>query len=175
MSLSVKQPELLSSLQLNYVELRVDRSPTTRWSPLHRWLTPAAAAQPPDTQPPDTQSPSSCCINAEGIEIIKQFEGFPADVEPNVAEAEQVVRQLVAVPLTRNQFSALVSFTYQLGAPTLGQSALLNYLNAGRYRAAAKEFERWVYIGSRRFPKLVARRVAERKLFLTVGCLNTGY
>lgn len=104
--------------------------------------------------------------NQQGIDIIKQFEGFPPDVDPDVREAEQVVRQLVQVPLTSNQFSALVSFTYSLGETTLKQSALLKYLNAGRYRAAAKEFKFWVYIGSTRFPKLAARRGAERALFL---------
>lgn len=105
-------------------------------------------------------------INSKGLEIIKQFEGFPADVDPDVRDAEQAVKRLVNVPLTSNQFSALVSFTYNLGEITFKQSHLLKYLNAGRYRAAAKEFDRWVYIGSSRFPKLVARRRAERKLFL---------
>jgi GH24 family phage-related lysozyme (muramidase) len=106
-------------------------------------------------------------INQRGIEIIKRFEGFPADVDPDVREAEQAVCQLVHVPLTSNQFSALVSFTYNVGEATLKKSALLKYLNAGRYRAAAKEFDLWVYIGSTRFSKLVARRVAERGLFLS--------
>lgn len=104
--------------------------------------------------------------NQHGIDIIKHFEGFPADVDPDVRETEQTIRQLVHVPLTSNQFSALVSFTYNVGEATLKQSALLRYLNAGRYRSAAKELDRWVYIGSSRFPKLVARRKAERKLFL---------
>jgi GH24 family phage-related lysozyme (muramidase) len=104
--------------------------------------------------------------NAAGIEIIKQFEGFPADVEPDLREAERAVRRLVRVPLTSNQFSALVSFTYNLGKTTLQQSKLLKYLNAGRYRAAAKEFDLWVCIGSNRLSQLVARRVAERGLFL---------
>lgn len=104
--------------------------------------------------------------NAAGIEIIKRFEGFPADVEPDLREAERAVRRLVQVPLTPNQFSALVSFTYNLGETTLKQSKLLKYLNAGRYKAAAKEFDLWVCIGSSRLSQLVARRVAERGLFL---------
>jgi hypothetical protein len=114
-------------------------------------------------------------INSRGLEIIKQFEGFPPDVDPDVREAEQVVKRLVNVPLTFNQFSALVSFTYNLGETTFKQSDLLKQLNAGRYRAAAKEFDRWVYIGSSRFPKLVARRRAERKLFLQNDSLRTNH
>ncbi len=120
----------------------------------------------PDLRQPDLRQPAACSTNAAAIQIIKQFEGFPADVEPDVASAEQAVRQLVAVPLTPNQFSALVSFTYHLGDRRFGQSALLKQLNAGRYRAAAQEFERWVYVGASRFPQLAARRVAERRLFL---------
>jgi hypothetical protein len=107
--------------------------------------------------------------NLQGLAIIKRFEGFPPDVEPNVSEAERVVRKLVKVPLTSNQFSALVSFTYNVGEATLRKSTLLQCLNAGRYRAAAKEFDQWVYIGSKRLPKLVARRVAERGLFLSAS------
>ena len=169
MSLPMKPPALQVGLQVNNLELRVESLPTAWLGQLSRWLAPVPA------QPPNSQPPARCCMNTEGIEIIKQFEGFPADVDPDVTEAEQVVRQLVQVSLTPNQFSALVSFTYQMGATTFGQSALLNYLNAGRYRAAAKEFKRWAYIGSQRFPKLVARRVAERKLFLAVGTLTAGY
>lgn len=105
-------------------------------------------------------------VNSQGVEIIKQFECFPLDVEPDVREAERIVRRLVKVPLTSNQFSALVSFTFNVGEATLRESDLLKYLNAGRYKAAAKEFKFWVYVGSTRFSKLVARRDAERGLFL---------
>lgn len=105
-------------------------------------------------------------MNADGIEIIKRFEGFPSDVEPDVRETERIVRRLVKVPLTANQFSALVSFTFNVGEATLRESDLLKYLNAGRYKAAAKEFKFWSYVGSTRFSKLVERRVAERGLFL---------
>lgn len=104
--------------------------------------------------------------NQQGMEIIKRFEGYPSDIEPDVREAERVVRQFVQVPLTANQFSALVSFTFNVGEATFRKSALLKYLNAGRYRAAARDFDHWVYIGSKRFPKLVARRVAEAALFI---------
>lgn len=181
MNVTVKQPELQSDLHLNIVEPKAELF--LPWlNSLRRWLAGSPLSPFPSSPFPSSPFPSSPVpsspaprslnsrthnrINAEGIEIIKHFEGFPADAEPNVAEAEQAVRHLVAVPLTPNQFSALVSFTYHLGVATFGQSALLKHLNAGRYRAAAKEFELWAYVGARRFPKLLARRVAERKLFL---------
>ncbi len=140
---------------------------------LLRWiLTDKVALLDPQPYLPVTYKPAitnQLRMNAKGIEIIKRFEGFPADVEPDVHEAERSVRRLVKVPLTANQFSALVSFTYNVGEPTLRQSALLKHLNEGRYKAAAKQFDLWVYVGSRRFSKLVARRVAERGLFLSTA------
>ncbi|MCU0524288.1 MAG: lysozyme [Elainella sp. Prado103] len=112
-------------------------------------------------------NPPRLKTNPQGIAIIKQFEGFPDDVDPNLREAERIVLQVVTVPLTVNQFSALVSFTYNVGEATLRHSSLLRNLNAGRYQAAAKEFDRWVYIGTSCLTKLIARRSAERSLFLS--------
>jgi len=53
------------------------------------------------------------------------------------------VRQSVQVPLTQNQFDALVSFTYNLGGTALQGSTLLKKLNAKDYSGAAEEFLRW--------------------------------
>lgn len=105
-------------------------------------------------------------INQRGLGILQQFEPLSAHAEQNLRETEQVVLRQVQVPLTANQFSALVSFAYGLGEANLKRSKLLHYLNAGYYRAAANEFERWVYVGPHRLPRLVARRNAERELFL---------
>ncbi len=168
MNATVNQSELKSDLRQNVIDPKLE-SGSAIFNSLYCWLkgtAPQASARQTSARQTSARQPASCTTNAEAIQIIKQFEGFPADVEPNVAEAERMVRQLVTVPLTLNQFSALVSFTYQLGASTLKQSELLKQLNAGHYRAAAKEFELWIYVGSSRFPKLVARRIAERRLFL---------
>lgn len=105
-------------------------------------------------------------INPRGLGILRQFEQIPFYADRNLRETEQVVLRQVQVPLTSNQFSALVSFTYGLGEANLKRSKLLHYLNAGYYRAAANEFERWVYVGPHRLPRLVARRSAEKELFL---------
>jgi lysozyme len=79
---------------------------------------------------------------------------------------EEGVRRLVSVPLTNNQFGALVSFAYNLGLGRLRSSTLLRRLNAGRYEDAANEFPKWVMAGGRRLPGLVIRREQERVLFL---------
>jgi lysozyme len=85
------------------------------------------------------------------------------------------VRSLVKVPVTNNQFCALVSFAYNVGsdidadkiAEGLGDSTLLKKLNAGDIKGAADEFPKWNKSGGFVTPGLVRRREAERKLFLT--------
>lgn len=78
---------------------------------------------------------------------------------------ETSVRSLVTVPITQNQFDALVSFTYNLGATALKTSTLLKKLNAGDYNSAAEEFDRWVYANGNKLLGLVKRRAAEKELF----------
>lgn len=84
-----------------------------------------------------------------------------------VKEYEEPVRRLVSVDLNQNQFDALTSFTYNLGAGAFSQSTLLAILNQGRYQAAADQFLRWVRAGGRVLPGLVSRRQDERELFLS--------
>jgi GH24 family phage-related lysozyme (muramidase) len=79
---------------------------------------------------------------------------------------EKSVSSLVKVKLTDNQFSALVSFTYNLGAESLAQSTLLRLLNSGDYPGAADQFPRWNRGGGQVLPGLVKRRALERSLFL---------
>ena len=81
------------------------------------------------------------------------------------ASAVNAVRKLVTVPLDQNQFDALVSFVFNLGAGALAGSTLLRKLNAGSYDDAAGEFGKWVHAGGKVLPGLVKRREAERQLF----------
>ncbi|HGG8805268.1 TPA: lysozyme [Enterobacter hormaechei subsp. hoffmannii] len=77
------------------------------------------------------------------------------------------VSRLVKVGLTQEQFDALVSFTYNLGARSLSTSTLLRKLNAGDYTGAADEFLRWNKAGGKVLNGLTRRREAERALFLS--------
>jgi len=79
---------------------------------------------------------------------------------------ENGVRNLVKVPLNSNQFSALVSFTFNVGTGAFANSTMLRRLNQRDYRGAADQFSRWVYGGGRVLPGLVRRRNEERALFL---------
>lgn len=80
---------------------------------------------------------------------------------------ERGVRDLVTVPLNSNQFSALVSFAFNVGLGALRDSTLLRLLNAGDYQGAADQLPRWVKAGGQTLPGLVRRRDAERALFLS--------
>lgn len=76
------------------------------------------------------------------------------------------VSQLVRVPLTQNQFDALVSFEYNVGYAALKNSTLLKLLNANKYKEAAEQFGRWKYAGGKILMGLVRRREEEKQLFL---------
>ena len=82
------------------------------------------------------------------------------------------VNKKTTVPLTQNQFDALVSFTYNTG--TASGKTLFAKLNAGDYQGAAEQFLVWNKITDPHTslkvasPTLTARRKAERALFLKV-------
>lgn len=95
----------------------------------------------------------------EGLVITKEkaHELFQKDV----AWAEDAVN-LVKAPLTQNQFDALVSFVFNIGAGAWKRSTMLKMLNAGDYAGATKQFDRWV------IPKeITSRRMSEKAQFQT--------
>jgi lysozyme len=88
---------------------------------------------------------------------------------------EDVAHATRAIKLTENQFSALVSFAYNLGIQALLGSGLLRHLLAGRVSEAADAFLLWnkarVNGVLTVLPGLEKRRAAERELFLRApGC-----
>lgn len=81
----------------------------------------------------------------------------------DLARFEERVSRLVKVPLTDNQFSALVSFDFNTGA--IDKSTLLKKLNKGDYNAVPSELMKWVNAGGKRVQGLVNRRAAESGLW----------
>lgn len=85
---------------------------------------------------------------------------------------EDAVERLVKVDLNENQFAALVSFCFNIGATAFNTSTLLKKLNAGDYNGAAAELPKWVKGFSPKtgkkeaLPGLVKRREAERLMFM---------
>lgn len=84
----------------------------------------------------------------------------------DLAEAERAVDRAVSVPLSQQQFDALVSLVFNIGEGAFIGSTLLKRLNEGKYHDAAAQFDRWVYDNKKKVPGLVARRKAEKDLFL---------
>jgi len=88
-------------------------------------------------------------------------------LKTDLSTFEQAVNRNVSVPLTQNQFDALVSWTYNLGETNLRNSTLLRKLNARDYAGAADEFPRWNKSGGKELAGLTRRRAAEREMFLS--------
>jgi lysozyme len=81
---------------------------------------------------------------------------------------EGVERILGHIPLNENQFSALVSLTFNCGLATIEQGKTIRRkLEARDYQGAADGFLLWNQGGGRVLPGLVKRREMERKLFLS--------
>ena len=80
-------------------------------------------------------------------------------------EYEGYIKDMVTVPLTQNQFDALVVWVYNLGPTNFKNSTLLKELNAGNYNAAGQEITRWNKAGGKVLAGLVKRREAEAELF----------
>jgi len=101
---------------------------------------------------------------------------YPRATRVTPEEAEDLLRKdlrvaalgvlrLTKVPLSDNQYGALVSFVFNLGAGRYQSSTLRMKINRGDYSEAAEEFPKWVYGGGRKLPGLVARRDAEARVF----------
>lgn len=84
----------------------------------------------------------------------------------DLGHAETAVEAMVTAPIGANQFSALVSFAFNLGTNALRESTLLRKLNAGFPKMAAEEFLKWDHAGGKLLLGLQLRRQAERALFL---------
>ena len=95
-----------------------------------------------------------------------------------VKEAEELLRrdlqrfiatvnESVKVPLTQNQFDALVSFTFNVGQGAFKNSTLLRILNQGDYAGVPAQLARWNKGGGKVLPGLTARRKDEANLWVT--------
>jgi lysozyme len=93
-----------------------------------------------------------------------------AFLESDLTRASASVDALITMPLSQDQYDALVSFEFNTGA--LKGSTLQRLLNGGQYALAADQFLAWnkstidgqlVVV-----PGLTRRRQAERALFLGV-------
>ncbi len=143
-------------------------------------------------------------VTANGLRLIKRFEGFSSKIYKDAAEldtigyghlilpheihlykngiseldaesllrkdliiAEMAVTRLINIPLNNNQFDALVSFTFNLGAGALQRSTLRAKVNRQEHEQVPDELMRWVYVGGRKQLGLIYRRKIEAKTYIT--------
>jgi lysozyme len=99
-----------------------------------------------------------------GMEISK--EQAEKILARNVEAFARGVAGAVTVTLSGNEFSALVSFAYNVGLGNFRGSSVLKALNAGDRAAVPRRLQLWVKAGGRTLPGLVKRRAAEAALFL---------
>lgn len=85
----------------------------------------------------------------------------------DVAVAERAVRKYVHAPLRQNQFDALVSFVFNVGAGNFASSSLLREVNfdANDFADIRPRFMAWVYSKKRKIEGLERRRKAESDMY----------
>lgn len=64
----------------------------------------------------------------------------------DVSRFERTITESVRVNVTQNQFDALVSFAFNIGAQAFRGSTLLKELNKGNYQAVPGQMMRWVKV-----------------------------
>ncbi len=83
----------------------------------------------------------------------------------DVERAEDIVHNRARVILTHNQFSALVSWAFNVG--DRANATLWTRVNMSRHDEVPVELRRWVNAAGRRLNGLVRRREAEAELYMT--------
>jgi lysozyme len=86
-------------------------------------------------------------------------------LQQDIQVAAEAVNRMVTVTLTQQEFDALVDFTFNLGTGSLQKSTLLRLLNAGDYKGAATEFDKWDKAGGKVMAGLLRRRQSEEQMF----------
>jgi len=89
-------------------------------------------------------------------------------LKQDLKSSEMSVMRLVQKPLNQNQFDALVSFVFNVGAGNFQSSTLLKRVNANPNNPDIRgEFGRWIHGGGKVLPGLIKRRKEEADLFFS--------
>tara|TARA_B100000214_G_C23826636_1_gene562224 strand:+ start:233 stop:742 length:510 start_codon:yes stop_codon:yes gene_type:complete len=102
-----------------------------------------------------------------GSDVIRGMEITEEEAElllkEDLAYFENQVSSLITVMLTQEEFDAIVSFTYNVGAGNLKSSTFRRRINSGEDKATCfkEEFPKWVKGGNGPMPGLVKRRQSE--------------
>jgi lysozyme len=88
------------------------------------------------------------------------------DLQTALAATLRYCPVLAAEP--EGRLSAIVDFTFNLGAGRLQTSTLRLRINQRDWESAGQELRRWIYGGGKVLPGLVVRRDTESKLLVSV-------
>ena len=99
----------------------------------------------------------------EGMKIDQATENELFDEE--MGEYETYVNTAVTVPLSQNQFDALVSWVFNLGNGNLNASTMLKVINSGDHAGVPAQIKRWNKAGGKVLEGLIRRREAEALLY----------
>lgn len=86
-------------------------------------------------------------------------------LKKHIEKIEPEIKNAIKVQLNDNQYSALVSFAYNLGVFSLRKSTLMVKLNESKFKDIEREFKKWVFAGGKKLKGLEARRQKEADLF----------
>jgi len=84
----------------------------------------------------------------------------------DLAKFERTVLDAVSVPLNDNEFAALVSFCFNVGATNFRKSSVLRCVNDRQFDRVPSRLALWNKGGGRVLPGLVRRRKEEGELFM---------
>ena len=84
-----------------------------------------------------------------------------------VKSFEEQVNKSILLPMTQNQFDAMVLLCYNIGKSGFARSSVVRNFNLGNIQRAADSFLLWNKAGGRVVQGLVNRRNKERSLFLS--------
>ncbi len=106
---------------------------------------------------PPTVTPGLSITQADAEAILRQ----------DLQVFEEAVMTAIKVALNDNEFAALTSLCFNIGASAFAGSTCLKRLNKGDRKGAAEALTWWNKAGGKRLGGLVRRRAAEKALFLT--------
>ncbi len=88
-------------------------------------------------------------------------------LKSDLKQYEDAVWAVLKRTPTQNQFDAMVSLCYNIGAGNFATSGVVRKFNTGDVLGAANAFRGWRKAKGRVWPGLVTRRERERSLFLS--------
>jgi lysozyme len=99
----------------------------------------------------------------EGMRITEA--GAEALLLEDIAWVTAAIDRYVKVQITDNQYSALVSFIYNVGAGAFRGSTMLRHINNKSFNLASDEFPKWNKVKGKTVKGLTNRRLKEQELF----------